>query len=60
MSDVLTARVEDWIAADPDEADRATLRALLDSNDTAELERRFAAPLTFAAQPIHSVTSPSR
>ena len=47
MSDELTSRVEDWIAADPDEADRATLRALLDSNDTAELERRFAAPLTF-------------
>lgn len=36
-----------WIAGDPDGDDRATLQDLLDRDDEAELERRFAAPLTF-------------
>jgi phosphomannomutase len=36
-----------WIAGDPDGDDRATLQELLDRDDEAELERRFAAPLTF-------------
>jgi phosphomannomutase len=36
-----------WIAGDPDGRDRATLQELLDRDDEAELERRFAAPLTF-------------
>ncbi|MEO9180568.1 MAG: phospho-sugar mutase, partial [Acidimicrobiales bacterium] len=36
-----------WIAGDPDLEDRATLQALLDGDDEVELERRFAAPLTF-------------
>jgi phosphomannomutase len=39
--------VEKWMALDPDEADRATLRQLLDQGDEAELELRFAAPLAF-------------
>jgi phosphomannomutase len=43
----LRARVVAWIAGDPDGDDRATLQDLLDRDDTAELERRFAAPLTF-------------
>jgi len=36
-----------WIAGDPDGDDRATLQDLLDRDDATELERRFAAPLTF-------------
>jgi phosphomannomutase len=43
----LRERVTSWIADDPDEDDRAELSALLDANDEAELERRFATPLTF-------------
>jgi phosphomannomutase len=41
------AEVEEWIAGDPDEADRATLRQLLRDDDEAELHRRFDHPLTF-------------
>jgi phosphomannomutase len=40
-------RIVAWIAGDPDGDDRATLQGLLDRDDEAELERRFAAPLTF-------------
>ncbi len=47
MNQDLRARVVAWIAGDPDGDDRATLQDLLDRDDTAELERRFAAPLTF-------------
>ena len=47
MNPSLEQQVREWIALDPDEADRATLQALLDANDEAELERRFGAPLTF-------------
>lgn len=47
MKSALRAQVEAWIALDPDEVDRATLQALLDADDEVELERRFAAPLTF-------------
>jgi phosphomannomutase len=43
----LVERVVAWIAGDPDLDDRATLLALLESGDAAELGRRFAAPLTF-------------
>jgi phosphomannomutase len=39
--------VEQWIASDPDENDRATLRRFLDDDDEAELHRRFDRPLTF-------------
>jgi phosphomannomutase len=35
------------MAHDPDGDDRDTLTALLDADDEAELERRFATPLTF-------------
>jgi phosphomannomutase len=38
---------EAWIADDPDPADRAELRALLDAGDEAELRDRFAGRLTF-------------
>jgi phosphomannomutase len=36
-----------WTDADPHEGDRAEIEALIASGDTAELERRFAGPLTF-------------
>ncbi len=47
MNQGLRDRVVAWIAGDPDGDDRATLQDLLDRGDEAELERRFAAPLTF-------------
>ncbi len=47
MNETLRQRVREWIALDPDEADRATLQALLDADDESELELRFAAPLNF-------------
>jgi len=43
----LREQVTSWIADDPDDDDRATLRSLLESEDERELLRRFAAPLTF-------------
>ncbi|MGY1775189.1 phospho-sugar mutase [Geodermatophilus sp. SYSU D00804] len=36
-----------WAAADPHPGDRAEIEALVAVGDTAELERRFAGPLTF-------------
>jgi phosphomannomutase len=45
--DDLPARVERWIADDPDPEARAELRALLDAGATAELEGRFAHGLSF-------------
>jgi phosphomannomutase len=47
VNPALGQQVREWIALDPDEQDRATLQALLDADDEAELERRFGAPLTF-------------
>lgn len=47
MNQALRDSVLAWIAGDPDGEDRATLQGLLDRDDEAELERRFAAPLTF-------------
>ncbi len=47
MNALLAERVRAWIAGDPDEADRATLQALLDADDEQELERRFDTPLRF-------------
>ncbi len=47
MNQALRDSVVAWIAGDPDGEDRATLQGLLDRDDEAELERRFAAPLTF-------------
>jgi phosphomannomutase len=48
--DGLSARAERWIADDPDERDRAQVRALLDDGDEAaraELADRFAGRLEF-------------
>jgi phosphomannomutase len=45
-ADLRTA-VEAWLDDDPDERDRAELRALLNSGDGAELADRFAGRLTF-------------
>ena len=36
-----------WAADDPHDGDRAEVEALVAAGDTAELERRFAGPLTF-------------
>ena len=43
----LIERVTAWIAGDPDETDRETLELLVRDGLIDELERRFAAPLTF-------------
>ena len=43
----LRTAVEAWLDDDPDERDRAELRALLSSGDGAELADRFAGRLTF-------------
>jgi phosphomannomutase len=46
VSDLLeTARA--WAAADPHEADRAEIEALVAAGDLTELQRRFTGPLTF-------------
>ncbi|RBY77760.1 phospho-sugar mutase [Geodermatophilus sp. TF02-6] len=45
MSILETAR--DWADADPHPGDRAEIEALIEAENTAELERRFAGPLTF-------------
>lgn len=47
MNDELLARVGAWMAADPDEVDRATLQRLLDEGAETELRRRFDEPLRF-------------
>lgn len=45
MSLLETARA--WADADPHDGDRAEIEALVEAGDRAELERRFAGPLTF-------------
>lgn len=47
MNQELLRTVEEWIAHDPDDLDRATLRALLDQGDEHELQRRFESHLSF-------------
>ena len=47
MNETLRDDVVAWMALDPDENDRRTLRDLLEADNEAELERRFASPLTF-------------
>jgi phosphomannomutase len=52
IDDSLRARVEEWIADDPDDGDRAELRGLLeraasDAGAAAELRDRFAGRLAF-------------
>lgn len=47
MNHDLVVQVSAWIAADPDADDRATLQEFLETGDEAELQRRFASPLTF-------------
>ncbi|MGY1682845.1 phospho-sugar mutase [Geodermatophilus sp. SYSU D01176] len=45
MSLLETARA--WADADPHDGDRAEMEALIEAENRAELERRFAGPLTF-------------
>src|SRR3954465_753364 len=47
MSETLRARVEAWIANDPDPEARAELGALLDGGSVEELTARFAHGLSF-------------
>ncbi|MGY1668332.1 phospho-sugar mutase [Geodermatophilus sp. SYSU D00696] len=47
MLDRLLDDARAWAAADPHPGDRAEIEALVAAGDTAELERRFAGPLTF-------------
>lgn len=47
MSEGRRDEVEAWIKRDPDEDDRDMLTSLLAAHDEAELQRRFATPLTF-------------
>jgi len=46
VSDELSLKVAAWLAADPDEADRREIAALLE-HDEAEAQRRFFSPLRF-------------
>ena len=46
MTDVLAAAAA-WAAADPHDGDRAEIEALIEAENTEELARRFAGPLTF-------------
>ncbi|MBB3084809.1 phospho-sugar mutase [Geodermatophilus sabuli] len=43
----LLGLARDWADADPHAGDRAEIEALIEAEDTTELERRFAGPLTF-------------
>ena len=47
MNPELLARATDWMAADPDAADRATIAQLVRDEQDDELARRFDAPLRF-------------
>ncbi len=47
MNPDLLARATAWMAADPDEVDRATIAQLVRDEQEDELARRFAAPLRF-------------
>jgi phosphomannomutase len=47
MTGDLLGTARGWAEADPHEGDRAEIEALVSAGDVAELERRFAGPLTF-------------
>ena len=47
MTADLLARARAWADEDPDAGDRAELEALIEAENTEQLERRFAGPLTF-------------
>ena len=47
MTDELLTTARAWADADPHEGDRAEIAALIEAADIAELEQRFAGPLTF-------------
>jgi phosphomannomutase len=47
MSADVLADARAWADADPHDGDRAEILALVDAENTTELERRFAGPLTF-------------
>jgi phosphomannomutase len=47
VSAELLATARDWADADPHPGDRAEIEALIEAENTGELARRFAGPLTF-------------
>ena len=47
MTDELLSRARAWADADPHDGDRAEIEALIEAENTEELARRFAGPLTF-------------
>ncbi|MCG9730154.1 phospho-sugar mutase [Shewanella sp. Isolate13] len=55
MDTQLALRVKHWMAADPDSAMRQELQALIDSDDSAELEARFSGRLAFGTAGLRGV-----
>ncbi|MGS0690681.1 phospho-sugar mutase [Shewanella sp. 30m-9] len=55
MDTQLSLRVKHWMASDPDPLMRQELQALLDSDDSAELEARFAGRLAFGTAGLRGV-----
>ena len=55
MDTQLSLRVKHWMATDPDPLMRQELQALLDSDDSAELEARFAGRLAFGTAGLRGV-----
>ncbi|HEY4103455.1 MAG TPA: phospho-sugar mutase [Polyangiaceae bacterium] len=51
----LLDRARSWLAGDPDPNTRAELRALIDSNDLAELGERFAGELEFGTAGLRGI-----
>ncbi|MCW2703629.1 MAG: Glucose,6-bisphosphate synthase, partial [Blastococcus sp.] len=47
MTAELLALARDWADDDPHDGDRAEIEALIEAENTEELARRFAGPLTF-------------
>jgi phosphomannomutase len=54
-SEELRERAEGWLAADPDEATRAELTAILARSDDAELAERFGASLEFGTAGLRGI-----
>ncbi len=54
MNNILKT-AQNWVNQDPDNETRQELQALIDSNDTAELEKRFSGRLQFGTAALLSV-----
>jgi phosphomannomutase len=58
VNDSLRQRVLEWIALDPDDADRAAVQALLEADNETELALLFGAPLTFGTAGLRGPERP--